>query len=86
MIESGGGCLLERCEMPSRPWKVELSIGGTALRVPLIGHKLLYPTRPPSLHPFFAGQDPPQEVTAVTTFHLHDEAQTEVPASEVVSG
>uniref|UniRef100_A0A158R8K7 Ku domain-containing protein n=1 Tax=Taenia asiatica TaxID=60517 RepID=A0A158R8K7_TAEAS len=86
VIESGGGCLIERCEIPSRPWKVELSIGGTALRVPLIGYNFLYPARPPSLHPFFAGQDPPIEVTAVTTFHLHDEAQTEVSASEIVSG
>ncbi|KAL5970640.1 X-ray repair cross-complementing protein 5, partial [Taenia solium] len=86
VIESGGECLIERCEIPSRPWKVELSIGGTALRVPLIGYNFLYPARPPSLHPFFAGQDPPIEVTAVTTFHLHDEAQTEVSASEIVSG
>uniref|UniRef100_A0A915EWW2 Annexin n=1 Tax=Echinococcus canadensis TaxID=519352 RepID=A0A915EWW2_9CEST len=85
VIESGGGCLIERCEAPSRPWKVELSIGETALRVPLLGYRILYPARPPTLHSF-ASQDPPIEVTAVTTFHLHDEAQTEVPAAEIVSG
>ncbi|VDM31512.1 unnamed protein product [Hydatigera taeniaeformis] len=84
VLESGGRCLVEHYETPSRPWKVELSIGGTALRVPLIGHYLLYRARPPSLHPFFAGHDPPLEVTAITTFHLHDEAQTEVSASEVI--
>ncbi|CDI98109.1 ATP dependent DNA helicase 2 subunit 2 [Echinococcus multilocularis] len=85
VIESGGGRLIERCEAPSRPWKVELSIGETALRVPLLGYCILYPARPPNLHSF-AGQDPPIEVTAVTTFHLHDEAQTEVSAAEIVSG
>ncbi|EUB60985.1 ATP-dependent DNA helicase 2 subunit 2 [Echinococcus granulosus] len=68
-----------------QPWKVELSIGETALRVPLLGYRILYPARPPTLHSF-ASQDPPIEVTAVTTFHLHDEAQTEVSAAEIVSG
>lgn len=91
MIDSAGMCILERITTATRPWKVELTIDGTDLRVPLQGHHILHPLRPPSLHPLLTGGSDPgpnttSDIVAVNSFHLSDEAQTEVKTSDLVSG
>nr|CDS30726.1 ATP dependent DNA helicase 2 subunit 2 [Hymenolepis microstoma] len=91
VIESEGMCFLERTASATRPWKVEMTIGGTDLHVPLKGHNILHSVRPPLLHPLLIdGSDPSlnsiSDIVAVNTFHLLDEAQTEVDVDDTVLG
>ncbi|VDO00092.1 unnamed protein product [Rodentolepis nana] len=88
-IESEGMCFLERTASTARPWKVEITIDGTDLHVPLQGHHILHSVRPPSLHPLLIGGSDPSpsstsDIIAVNTYHLLDEAQTEVDVADTV--
>lgn len=91
VIDSGGTQLLERIASSKRPWKVELTIAGTKLPIPLQGHYIIHPVRPPSLRPLLIGRpdlgpNSTSDITAITTFHLLDEAQTVVDVADTVSG
>ncbi|VUZ39078.1 unnamed protein product [Hymenolepis diminuta] len=91
VIDSGGMCLLELTASATKPWKVELTIGGTDLRVPLQGHHILHSVRPPSLQSLLTGgsdlgPNSTSDIITVNTFHLLDEAQTEVDVTDTISG
>lgn len=84
-------CLLELTASTTKPWKVELTIGGTDFRVPLQGHHILHSVRPPSLRSLLTGGSDPgpnstSDITIVNTYHLLDEAQTEVDVADTISG
>lgn len=76
--------LFEHRATAQRPWRVDLEIGET-LRIPLSGFILVRESRLPTLRNVLA-RDPSVGVSQIATYHLNDEAQTQVDKDETVQG